>query len=137
MIVQCDIHELFDLADENAVKIVKKKERFEWPALVLFNNSLCTELSPELIEKGSPQNFEWGSVGELPDEYHHLVGYDEPRDDAKILHYTAGIPEFPEVHGLGYEREWLLEKQIALRSPSWFELLGKSKHAQKVLERFQ
>lgn len=137
MIVRCDIHELFGLADENAVKVVKKKERFEWPALMLFNNSLCTELTPELIEKGQPQNFGWGDVGELPDEYHHLVGYDEPNPDAKIVHYTMGIPEFPEVAGCEFEREWHLEKQIALRSPSWFALMGKSKHAAKVLEKFQ
>lgn len=137
MIVRCDIHELAGLADENAVKLVKKKERFEWPALMLFNNSLCPTLTPELIEKGSPNLFQWGSIGDLPDEYHHLVGYDEPNPDAKIVHYTMGIPEFPEVAGCEFFKEWHAEKHLALRSPSWFELMGKSVHAQKVLGRFQ
>ena len=137
MIVRCDINEVFDFADHNAVQIVKKTERFEWPALMLFNNPLCTELSPQFIEKYTPQNFDWGDVGELPGEYHHLVGYDAPDPDAKIVHFTMGIPEFKEVEGCEFFKEWQLEKHLALRSPSWFELMGKSVHAAKVMERFK
>jgi lipopolysaccharide biosynthesis glycosyltransferase len=43
MIVLEDIKELFDLADDRyAVQVVKAKDRFEWPSMMLFNcaNSL-------------------------------------------------------------------------------------------------
>ena len=90
-------------------------------------------------ERTAPQTFDWANhgVGTLDPDWHHLVGYELENPLAKLLHYTMGIPEFPEVHGHGYEREWQEEKKLALRSPSWFALMGHSIHAEKVLEKFE
>ena len=140
MVCQCDIYDLEAYAGSEPVAVVPHSGAmsFERPSLMLFNNSMCPELTPEYIKKNQPGNFQWAdSVGALPAKFNHLVGYDKPTGEEAILHYTAGIPDFKEVFGMGFEREWLMEKEIALKSPSWFELMGKSVHARKVMERFQ
>jgi hypothetical protein len=45
-------------------------------------------------------------IGELPSRWNHLVGYDEPRDDAGIVHYTTGGPYFDEYRDCEYSVEW-------------------------------
>lgn len=133
MSVQCDIAELFKLADpQYAVQVVKSSQRFEWPSLMLFNCEKCKELTPEYIETQSPQNLNWGKVGELPPEYNHLVGYDKPDKKAKIIHYTMGIPAFSEVSHLEHTNTWREELKAANSTVSWQELMGKSVHAEKL-----
>lgn len=137
MMARGDIHDLMDHArDEYAVQVVKVPQRFEWPALMLFNCEKCTALTPELVMEGDPGEFGWGDVGELPAEFHHVVGYQEPNPDAHIVHFTMGIPAFPEVRPCEFDREWMMEKEIALMNPAWLDLMGKSIHAPKVLERY-
>ncbi|HZD12001.1 MAG TPA: glycosyltransferase, partial [Candidatus Binatus sp.] len=95
MIVLADISELFDLFDEQySVQVVQNKLKFEWPSMMLFNCAKCERLTPEFVQNGEPFAFEWGSVGNLPSQWNHLVGYDEPRGEAKIVHFTQGIPCF-------------------------------------------
>jgi hypothetical protein len=133
MIVLEDIKELFDLADERyAVQVVKAKQRFEWPSMMLFNCDKCTALTPEFIESGSPQNLSWGEVGELPKEWNHCVGYDEPNPDAKLIHYTMGIPAFKEVQHLERTDDWFQEMKAANSTVGYQELMGKSVHAEKL-----
>jgi hypothetical protein len=46
-----------------------------------------------------PHGIDWLSedlIGDLPREWNHLVGYDAPRSDAKLVHYTQGMPIFEE-----------------------------------------
>jgi hypothetical protein len=31
-------------------------------------------------------------IGELPAEWNHLVGVNEPNPDAKLVHFTLGVP---------------------------------------------
>lgn len=135
MLARCDIWEILEHADDSAVQVVKVPERFEWPALMLFNNSECRELTLDYVKNGNPFSMEWGSVGELPPEYHHIVGYHKPKD-AKIVHFTMGIPEWPEVRPCEYQDEWHHEKQMALGNCSWLELMGKSVHAKAILGKF-
>jgi len=133
MVVQGDISDLFALADtEYAVQVVKSKDRFEWPSLMLFNCEKCTALTPEFIEQGNPQNLSWGAVGELPKEWNHCVGYDEPNPDAQLIHYTMGIPAFPEVAHLEHTDTWRQELKAANSTVSWQELMGKSVHAERL-----
>ena len=137
IIVRCDIAELFSLADEHhSVQVSRGPHRFEWPAVMLFNADRCRDLTPEYIETGEPFSFDWGTVGDIPPEYHHIVGYDAPRRDAKVVHYTAGVPEFQEVGACEHASEWHREKRLALHSCSWLELMGKSVHAQPILKRW-
>jgi len=117
-----------------SVCVVKGEQRFEWPSLMWFNNSMCTKLTPEYIETQKPQTFEWatGGVGELPREWNHCVGYDKPRKDAKLVHFTQGIPCWPETQGCEYADEWLREAEETVHTVSFDELMGKSVHAQRM-----
>lgn len=132
-----DISELFSYEFEEPVAVVKNKERFEWPSLMMFNNELCQNLTKEYIEnpESKPMSFEWAeSVGELPPEWNHCVGYDEPRSDAKLVHYTSGTPGFKERRSCEYSKEWHAEKEAMNSQVSWLEIHGMSVHRDKVIE---
>jgi len=122
---------------EDAVSVVQNQLRFEWPSLMIFNNEKCKSLTPEYIETQQPQGLQWASsIGSLPPEWNHLVGYDKPQD-AKIVHFTQGIPCFPEVSGCEYTDEWMDEAQIVCSALPWEMLMGNSVHAQPVKERMK
>lgn len=135
MIVQGDVAELFSLANpEYGVQVVKGQRRFEWPSLMLFNCEKCTQLTPEYIdnEQNWPNSLDWAPVGDLPAEWNHCIGYDEPKE-AKLLHYTAGIPIFEETKKLGYVEEWKKVHQYANSSVKFNELMGNSVHVGAVV----
>ncbi len=140
MLVLDDIDKLFALRDESkAVMVVKNKLAFEWGSLMLFNCSHPDNhiLTPEYIEtaKGLHQCQWTDNVGELPGEWNHLVGYDPPRKDAKGIHYTQGIPFFPETVDCEYSSQWNNELRVAASSRPWAEVMGPSVHAKPVYER--
>ena len=92
-------------------------------------------LTPEYVEQDNP--FKWGWldgqdsswIGELPAEWNHLVGYDEPRNDAKLIHYTMGIPPYPETAMCEYAEAWTQEHQTMNSAVPWAQLMGQSVHA--------
>jgi hypothetical protein len=130
MLVLDDIHKLADLVDKShAVSVVKNPIRFEWPSLMHFNNAKCARLTPEVVELGKPMTFDWAnSIGDLPKEWNHLVGYDEPNPDAKLIHFTRGIPCFPETVGCEFSDAWNKELQITNSTVAWQEIMGNSVH---------
>lgn len=134
MLVRSDITELSQFTDtDHAVKVVQSIERFEWPSLMLFNNAECKELTPEYVEKENPFKLKWArTIGDLPSEWNHVVGYCKPRPDAKVVHFTAGIPCWPETENCEYAEEWKREFQIMNSTVSWQELMGNSVHVDKV-----
>ena len=113
MLVLEDIAKLFELADgKHTIQLVKNKLRLEWCSLILFNNAKCRELRPAVIDDMSrdPFGLWWASsVGALPEEWNHCVGYDDPRSDAKLVHFTRGVPFFPETEDIEYVDEWRSE----------------------------
>ena len=137
MLVLDDITKLAGLAKgDHDVYVVKGKERFEWPSLMLFNNEKCTTLTADYIndEANQPNTFDWAeSVGELPPQWNFCVGYDEPEDSPSIIHYTAGIPHFAETRNCDYSAEWWAEYEAMLGNCSWLELMGDSVHAKLVI----
>lgn len=135
VIVRGDVNELAERAGEHPVSVRKGPLKFEWPSVMVFNNTLCDVLSPEFINdpKNQPQTLEWASeIGELPSEWNHCVGYDKPRRDAKLIHFTAGIPCFPETEGCEYTKEWNQELEYANSTVAWEDLMGRSVHAEMV-----
>ena len=62
--------------------------------------------------------------------------YDEPKP-AKLVHYTAGIPCFPETKDPGYGAEWMNELKTAMAAKSWHTLMARSIHAKPVMERLK
>ena len=138
MLCLTDINDVLEQAKSNgdAVSVVKNEKRFEWPSLMVFNNEKCKTLTPEYIETGKPQTMEWAdSVGGLSGEYNHLVGYDEPNQNAKIIHYTQGVPCWYETEDCEFASEWKEEKESALKTCTWTDLMGNSIHAIPVLKR--
>ena len=135
MLVLDDIARLWALRDERyAVQVVKhvhvpkedvkflgavqtKYEKKNWSSVMLMNCAECRALTPEYVNGASGlqlHQFKWLDgdhlIGELPREWNHLVGYDAPRPDAKLVHYTIGGPYFSEYADCEYAREWWAAK---------------------------
>jgi hypothetical protein len=102
---------------------------FERPSVMLFNCERCKSLTPEYVQSGKPQTLEWASdVGQLPPEWNYLVGYDKG-GDARLAHFTMGIPCFEETAHDEFAADWNAMAQLAARTCSWAEIMGGSVHA--------
>jgi hypothetical protein len=134
-----DISELFALADDRYAAMVSKNvKKFEWASAILFNCAHPANgiLTPEHIQDAqrcrAPHGLDWlpsELVGDLPREWNHLVGYDSPRKDARLVHYTQGMPVFEETKGSEYTDEWMAEHQASSQTQGWQELMANSIHA--------
>lgn len=134
IILRDDISQLFDLRDDKYTVMVSKNEhRFEWASVMLFNNAKCQILTPEYIEKADRlHQIAWANeedIGDLPREWNHLVGYDAERPDAKLVHYTQGVPCFPETNDSEYVQDWMDEQRWLNSAQPWEVLMGNSIHA--------
>lgn len=120
------------------VFVVKHSMSYEWASVMVFNNAQCTVLTPDYINEkaNKPLKFEWASsVGELPHAWNLLVGYDKVNPDAKLLHYTMGIPAWPETKGCDYAEDWSRSFQQANSTVSFQALMGNSVHVPAVKKR--
>ncbi len=136
ILLQDDIAKLFALADDKyAVMVSKNNIRFEWASVMLFNCEKCHILTPEFIDNPSNDGLhgiQWANqeeIGDLPREWNHLVGYDKPRNDAKLIHYTQGVPCFPETQMSEHREAWIQEFDRVRSATSWDDLMGSSVHA--------
>lgn len=134
-----DPSELMKLCNPDSIKslwVVKNKQRFEWPSVIVFNCKRLKILTPELVKEGKGlTTFEFvkeNEVGELPSEWNHLVGYDEPRGDAKLVHFTQGVPGYPELRGCEYTEEWIQLARLMGGMAPWAEVMGQSVHAKSI-----
>ena len=134
MVVLDDIWNLIEIARQNKepVSVVKGKEVFEWPSLMYFNNPKCWRLLPSFIESQSPQKWVFEHAGELPKDYNHIVPYDGINPNAKIVHYTQGIPCFPETKDCEYGEIWRKEAQECMSTVTWEAIMGNSVHKQRM-----
>ena len=139
MLVLDDIAKLWAMRDERyAVMVVKhhhvpkeekkfldepqsKYEKKNWSSVMLFNNPRCRALTPEYINTASGlelHQFKWlgndNLIGEIPAKWNHLVGYDAPRKDASLVHYTLGGPYFDTYRDCEYASEWFAERDAML-----------------------
>jgi lipopolysaccharide biosynthesis glycosyltransferase len=48
-------------------------------------------------------------IGYLPKEWNHLVGYDEPNHQAKLVHFTEGGPYFEQYRNCEFHQNWWSE----------------------------
>jgi lipopolysaccharide biosynthesis glycosyltransferase len=134
MLVLEDIAGLWNLRDDrHAVQVVKHRhvpkesskflgmpqtryEKKNWSSVMLMNNARCRKLTPHYVNTASGlelHQFKWlhdeELIGPLPHRWNHLVGYDAPRDDIALLHYTAGGPYFDEWKHCDYSELWFEE----------------------------
>lgn len=135
MVVTGDIAELFACADgKNAVQVNTKQAGFEWPSAMLFNCEHCTDLTPEYVEDRTNIlfDFKWGTVGEFPAEWNKCVGYANGALDAKLYHFTKGIPIWRETRGNVEDQVFHEAYKHMLHSVSHDELMGNSVHVRKA-----
>lgn len=134
VLVRADLTELlaYPLVQPKVpVFVVQGTKRFEWASVMVFNNQLCQTLTPKYIQNlhNSLFKFDWCSeVGVLPPEWNHLVGYDAPRADAKLVHFTQGIPIWPETKACEYADEWWQAFRESKGSVDFRTLMGHSVH---------
>jgi hypothetical protein len=139
MLVLDDIAALWNLRDERyAVQVVKhrhvpkeetkflgatqtKYEKKNWSSVMLMNCARCTALTPDFVNGATGlqlHQFKWlesdALIGELPARWNHLVGYDPPRADAGLVHFTIGGPYFDEYRDCEYAHEWFAERDSML-----------------------
>lgn len=115
----------------HAVHIVKGERRFEWASVMLFDNAKLKHLTPEYVQNPANKMYDWqwtDDIGELQSDLNHLVGYDAPNPDAKIVHFTMGIPIWEETRNSEFAREWWATYQRANSSVSFQDLMGRSVH---------
>lgn len=135
MLVLDDIQRLWSLRDEKyAVMVVKhshkpresKKflgepqsayEKKNWSSVMLFNNARCRRLTPDYVSRASGldlHQFKWldgdECIGGLPNYWNHLVGYDPPKSNVSLVHYTLGGPYFASFSDCEYAVEWRQER---------------------------
>ena len=143
MLVLDDIARLWDLRDERfAVQVVKhvhvpkedvkflgavqtRYEKKNWSSVMLMNCARCTALTPEYVNTASGlelHQFKWLAgdplIGDIPSRWNHLVGFDKPRADASLVHYTIGGPYFDEYRGCEYADAWREELAHMIALPA-------------------
>lgn len=137
MIVTGDVCELLDNVDiaEASVFVVKDQPQFEWPSMMVFSGPKSRYLTPEYVqnEENALFDMKWAlSVGELDPEWNHCITYQEPKE-AKLYHYTAGLPIWPETTGIAPEEAVFNQYfRDAVSSVGWQELMGNSVHAEHL-----
>lgn len=136
MVVTGDIAELFAHADGlSAVQVNKKQAKFEWASAMLFNCARCCVLKPEFVQ--DPHNglfdFSWADgVGEFPEEWNKCVAYASPGLDAKLYHFTKGLPVWRETRGNVEDTAYHEAYRHMVSTCSHAELMGNSVHVKKA-----
>ena len=142
MLLRADVCELMELADfRSAVQVVQHDyapkaarkyigtameapnvpyERKNWSSVMLMwcDSHACRRLTPDYVAKHNGQHLhrmEWGEdrLGELPAEWNWLDEYGE-NPEAKLVHYTNGIPAFPHYRDAPHADEWRAEREAML-----------------------
>lgn len=142
MLVLDDIAKLWKLRDERyAVQVVKhvhvpkeevkflnavqtKYEKKNWSSVMLMNCAKCTALTPEFVNGATGlelHQFKWLEgdhlIGEIPHRWNHLVGFDPPRADPGLVHFTIGGPYFDEYRDCEHAKEWFAERDAMVSKP--------------------
>ncbi len=127
MMVRADISELFALADDrfsvmcvthNHTPVETRKmdgveqvayRRKNWSSVMLMKPSGCRKLTPFVVNnwaKKDLHSMEWAdNIGELPDEWNYLAGYNTEDVDPKIVHFTLGTPDMQK-SGFAPSTKW-------------------------------
>lgn len=102
-----------------------------WSSLVLWNTNHRGLYLPDTQWNGLTfekvntypgsflHSFSWikgRDIGELPEEWNHLVGHSQC-PDPKAVHFTEGGPWFEKYRDVEYADEWLQEQRMMRESP--------------------
>jgi len=88
--------------------------RKNWSSVMLYNNSACWKLTPDVVNIVDPSylhQMRWAdNIGSLNHTWNYLAGYYSDIDKPNIIHYTDGGPWFSEYENCEFAEEW---KQVA------------------------
>lgn len=137
MLMTTDIAELWSLREEKfSVMCVKhdyvarddvkflgatqtKYEKKNWSSVMLFNNSACRALTPDVVAAESGlylHQFKWlkndESIGALPATWNYLVGEMSMSEVPKLVHYTLGGPYFDSYRECEFADMWFAERAL-------------------------
>lgn len=144
-----DVSELFKLAEEQPDKAVFISDEcvgqfaFERAAVMMFN---CAhpdnrKLTPEFIDNPETKglhSISWTeAIGTFPGDWNHLVHYFPENPTARGVHFTQGVPAWPETVKSEHAGEWLNTRKLCFTAQPWASLMGNSVHAQHVIKRLQ
>jgi hypothetical protein len=145
MLCRSDIRELWDLRETGYdVMVVKHDyrtkhpvkflgqpnenyERKQWSSVMLVNCGQAVWRRPRYKDllNGHPgllhrfAFLEDERIGELPKVWNWLVSEDEYNPDAKIAHFTVGLPVWKAYKDCDYAPEWFLEHHKANHFQTW------------------
>ncbi len=143
IVCNTDVTRMMEFAnDEFSVLAVDTKEAYERAAVMLFNcgHPDNAVLTPDFIERASDlHTLGWtANAGKLPKEFNFCVDYDElppqldngqPPQLPAMIHYTKGIPVWPETEKLPFADVWHRERRAMCGVvPNWSDLMGASRH---------
>jgi hypothetical protein len=130
ILLRADINELFDAWDDTkSVMCVqhqhqpKEATKFDgmeqpryfrknWSSVMLMHPDRTQKLTVHKVNNQPGSDLHamlWtndAEIGALPKEWNHLVGYDEPNPDAKLVHFTLGTPDYAARARDEHAHEW-------------------------------
>lgn len=134
VLCRVDVADVFNgIADHHAVAVVKHDytpkherkfrgqeqaayQRKNWSSVMVFNNALCRQLTPEYVNAASGldlHQLRWlpdVAIGALDRSWNHLVGEYAPNPNARIAHFTLGTPCFAKYRNCEFAKEWFDER---------------------------
>ena len=147
MLVLGDVGDL-EIDRELAVSVVKSKadswldskeheslHMMERASVMLFNcgHPDNKRLTPEYIREKRTTFIDWTEkVGDLDPAWNVLVGYQKIPEEPKLLHFTQGVPAFPETQASPYGEHWRRCLQVAASTLPWADLMANSVHTKKL-----
>jgi hypothetical protein len=143
-VMEGDVHELFTYCAKRLdepwdVAVVRNEQhRYEWSSVMVFNNKNLTNLTPEFVEDKNNRMFDFAwakNVADLPKEWNHLCGL-EPEKEAKLYHFSQGIPYWKETRGLPEDPHWFRAFESVVKSEEWIAFHKDTIHFKPVMRRF-
>ena len=141
MFLVSDIYEMTQyFNEEHAISVVRSIAQFEQSSVMLFNNAhpKNAQLTPEYIQNtdGNLHGLCWldeTDIGEMDGKWNQLVGYQECQGMSGNLHFTMGVPAFPETSTSEFGQIWTdCAKRAIGVTKSWGEIMGPSVHSVQI-----
>lgn len=140
MLLASDITELEQLiSDDLAVSVVRSLETYEQTSFMLLNcaHPSHRKLTPEFIQETDIglHALEWvgrDEIGSLDSKWNQLVGYQDVDFTQGNIHYTMGVPAFPETSTSPGAQLWLKNAQLSMYTVPWGEIMGESVHSVNI-----
>lgn len=138
----CEMARYFN--DDHAISVVRSIAQFEQSSVMLFNNAHQRNrvLTPEFIQhtEDNLHGLCWlndSEIGEMDGKWNQLVGYQSCQGIEGNLHFTMGVPAFPETSTSEFGQIWTDCARRAIGvTKSWGDIMGPSVHSVRINGHF-